>query len=453
VKKIIAIFYPKGGVGKTTTTMHIARSLGLMKQVVLTIDLCPCGNLTASLLPSEQKANYKTIINGFRGGSIDNYVYKTIYDNLYIVPSDSKLSDAVFDDGPAKMKNKLKILLEASNLDTYDYILLDGPDESGLLSENLLAVADTVLIPVNGFYCINELSSFYKEIEHIKQGVNTKLDIGHILLTFHDQRTCIRKSVVNINQNYEKRVLDVKIPFDIFLKKASSSNKTIVAYEPECDGIKAYKELVKELLRIWEEHSDKTSKSDEDKKMHINLNSTDLSTLFAVPPRTFGETSGKTIGYSLKGQEKEMITDLMVALETNSPSDAFHWIMKIVIQDCGKFLKEWSDEVQNMAISRRESYTQTKIAVNDEHHKKQLLMKRLFLNPKLFHDDNGALTVTYRLKTYELETFENLMKVLPVKKTPVALRGILNFIIMNYGDLIREKAEENRRKRVDYNPY
>ncbi|AFV22378.1 hypothetical protein Mpsy_0165 [Methanolobus psychrophilus R15] len=472
MKKTIAIIFPKGGVGKTTTTMHIARSLGLMKHVVLTIDLCPCGNLTESLLPSEQKENYKTIITGFRGGSIDNCVCKTIYDNVYIVPSDNKLSDAIFDGGPAKMKNKLKILLEASNLDTYDYILLDGPDESGLLAENILVAADTLLIPVNGFYCINEISQLIKLVEIIKQDANPKLDIGHILLTFHDQRSCVRKSVLKIEKKFEDRVLDVKIPFDINLKKLSPSDKKIVTYEPEGDGSKAYKEVAKELLQIWEEHYNTVNRLDEEAKEHIN-NAThfnnieddyessekmnehvksgiDLNSFFTIPPRTRAMNTNTTIGYDLKTDEKEMISDLMVALKTDSPSGAFQWIMNIFIHECEDFLKERTVEVQNMTIQRIEYSSKIEMAVNGEYHKKRSLMKELFLNPKSSRDDKSGIRVTYRIKMHELETFENLMSILPIKKKQVAFRGILNFTIINYGDLIRKRAEENRKKYGDY---
>lgn len=472
MKKIIAIFYPKGGVGKTTTTLHIARSLGLLKQVVLTIDLCPCGNLTESLLRSEHTDNYKTIITGFRGGSIDNCVYKTIYDNVYIIPSDNKLSDAIFDDGTTKIKNKLKILLEINNLDTYDYILLDGPDESGLLAENMLVAADTLVIPVNGFYCVNEISQLIKIIEIIKQDANPKLDIGHILLTFHDQRSCVRKTILKIEKKFEDRVLDIKIPFDINLKKLSSSDKRIVTYEPEGDGSKAYKEVAKELLQIWEEHSDTINGLDEEAKEHINnvtyfnnieddyessermnenlKSGIDLNSFFTIGPRTRGTDTNTTIGYDLKIDEKEMISDLKIALKTDSSSDAFQWIMNIFIHEYEDFLKVWADEVQNMTIQRIEYSSKIEMPVNGEYHKKRSLMKELFINPKSSKDNKSGTRITYRIKMHELETFQNLMNILPIKKKQVAFRGILNFIIINYGDLIRKRAEENRKKYGDY---
>ena len=88
--KIISIFNQKGGVGKTTTVVNLAASLGLKNEKVLIIDLDPQGNSTSGLGVDKDELEYSVydaLLN-----NIDFTPVETSAKNVWILPSTSDLS-------------------------------------------------------------------------------------------------------------------------------------------------------------------------------------------------------------------------------------------------------------------------------------------------------------------------------------------------------------------------
>ena len=92
--KIIALVNQKGGVGKTTTSINLSASLGVLGKKVLLVDLDPQGNSTTGVgvdKGSKNKSIYDLLIDN---ATINEVIVKTKFKNLYIIPATINLAGA-----------------------------------------------------------------------------------------------------------------------------------------------------------------------------------------------------------------------------------------------------------------------------------------------------------------------------------------------------------------------
>ena len=88
--KIIALVNQKGGVGKTTSSINLAASLGYLGKRVLLIDLDPQGNSTTGLGIDKgeiKKSIYDLLIGE---AELKDVIKKTKFKNLFIIPATLK---------------------------------------------------------------------------------------------------------------------------------------------------------------------------------------------------------------------------------------------------------------------------------------------------------------------------------------------------------------------------
>jgi len=252
--KTIAVVNQKGGVGKTTTVINLAAGLSLLGKKVLIIDLDPQGNSTSGLgidKSSLNQSTYEVLINN---GKIDESLKKVeIRDNkkIYICPSNAELSGA--DIELYNLEEREWILNKAvhdSNLDNFDYILIDCPPSLSLLTINAFAASDSLLVPVQcEFYAMEGLAQLKKTIDLIIERINPSLEIEGLLLTMFDSRNNICKTVASeVRSFFKEQVLATLIPKNVKLAECPSFGQCIFDYDKDCMGAVSYLQLAKELI-------------------------------------------------------------------------------------------------------------------------------------------------------------------------------------------------------------
>lgn len=202
--KVFCIYNSKGGVAKTTTSVHLAFGFKFInpKSKVLLIDLDGQYSLkTYFRMKLEKGDSYDFIF----GENLDSCIYPTstmIESNRYeidIMPSSSKMN--AFDSKAANLpgrENLLKVRMEECGLDNvYDYVILDCPPSLNLNSINGIMASDYLISPANmDDYCIPSVNYTKESLSVIKRNMRTTkpLMLG-ILPTMYDPRQSISRAV------------------------------------------------------------------------------------------------------------------------------------------------------------------------------------------------------------------------------------------------------------------
>ena len=247
--KIISFANQKGGVGKTTSCVNIAASLGVLGHKVLIIDMDPQGNATSGVGISKKtlKGSSKDVLTDTM--TAKDAVVQTPFQNLYIIPTNTALAGAEFDLYDFdESENRLKTALsEIKN--EFDYILIDCPPSLGMLTINAFTASDGIIVPMQcEFYALEGLSQLMITINRIKRLYNPDLNVSGILITMHNGRLLLTMQVLaELGKHYSDKLFETKISRNVKLTEAPGFGKPVYYHDKNSKGAKEYLEVAKEL--------------------------------------------------------------------------------------------------------------------------------------------------------------------------------------------------------------
>lgn len=252
----VSIVNQKGGVGKTTTSVHLALALSRRGKKVLAVDMDPQANLsiTFGIVPvPEAPISIYEVLDPESPTMIGSAHRETRFPNIRLVYGHIAMSalDQVRSYEPARMLLKK---IDAATRSNFDFMIIDCPPALSLPTVNALATSDSYIVPIKAgdFYALYGMDLLNQTILGIKKQVNPRLRLRGVLLTMYDGRlnVCkvVEEEVRNLFEPLEGGVFKTRIHQNTVAEKAVLMKKVI--HEVDRNAISAldYNGLAKEIL-------------------------------------------------------------------------------------------------------------------------------------------------------------------------------------------------------------
>ena len=249
MSKTVALVNQKGGVGKTTTAVNLAASLGSLGYRVLLADVDPQGNSTSGLGINKRELTASTYDALLGTAPAQEVILQTPYKNVFLMPSNMELAGAELELADVeKREARLKTALAAVKGD-FDYIFLDCPPSLGLITINALVAADSLLVPIQcEYYALEGLSQLVTTVRTVKRLYNPYIEMEGVVLTMYDGRLNLTQQVVaEVKRCFPKKVYSTVIPRNVRLSEAPSYGEPVIYYDRTSRGAAAYISLAEEF--------------------------------------------------------------------------------------------------------------------------------------------------------------------------------------------------------------
>ncbi len=272
----ITVSNQKGGVGKTTISLHLGVALTRRGKDVLLVDLDPSAYLSKHVglegyydEAEESLAHY--MVNGAKDVSRE-IIWETEI-GVDIIPSNYDMRGV--EDRLSTERNRemrLRMVLDEVEKD-YDYVLVDSPPTLGVLYDNAILACKRVVIPIKDEdMSIVSIHRALDEIDEIENAFGIQVEILAIVPNLVRPDGVATETLENLRDM--DGIKEYLTPFEIrqrvAIRRAMKERTSLFTHEPSNDQVENFEKLADIVISKCEDEkeieSEKEIEEEKEKK-------------------------------------------------------------------------------------------------------------------------------------------------------------------------------------------
>ena len=248
---VISFSSQKGGVGKTTSAMHLATAFAIGGYQVLLIDTDPQGSVGATLGIQEKPKTGILELYCQKGATLLDVKTSSHLENLDLILSN--LDRLAAEQEVLKAANDFHCLnqwIQNNAVDQYDFIIIDPPASTGPISINALIASALIVVPLQcEALAVKSLKRFLMAFNDLQKNIAPTLRIAGILLTMYDRNIPSHRLICKqVYASLQDVVFKTIIPKCPHIIEASTVGKDVITRSLRSVGATGYIRLANEML-------------------------------------------------------------------------------------------------------------------------------------------------------------------------------------------------------------